>query len=373
MARSDQTAFRVRPLEGPFSGQNIDLIGRQLPYRAGGGGNISFGREQRTRLTWYPGNRVASQQVIGPVLKPTTINGVWKERFLGVDQPITLVELFEELCNTGVQVRVSWQTIVRIGIVKRVEWAPGDPTGGLTDIRWTIEFEWVSEDVGGTIRRINQNELQLRDVLIQCANQLLRLGGALDLFAQGVDSFVGLLSQPFRSTATQLSTLEEERESQFGVLSQAAVDSGTEVQIPSRIAQPAVSAAEGSQSNVAETSDVVAKIFPSTTTADDSLESILNQAIDRYNVIDESTTALRLAFEVRLRFEPLIRPDEFTVVAANPGTDLRRVAIQFYGDADAWPRIARFNGIEGSVIPEDVDDLVIPLSVPDALDPRENC
>jgi hypothetical protein len=183
---------------------------------------------------------------------------------------------------------------------------------------------------------------------------------------------VGLISQPFRPTATSLSQLQEERESQFSILSQAAVDSGTQATLPSKIAQNAVSAAEGSQANVAETSDVIARIVPSATTADDSLESILLQAIDRYDVIDATTVSLRLAFEVRLRFEPLIRPDEFTMVAANPGTDLRRVAIQFYGDADDWPRIARFNGIEGSVIPDDVEELVIPLSVPDALDPRED-
>ena len=89
--------------------------------------------------------------------------------------------------------------------------------------------------------------------------------------------------------------------------------------------------------------------------------------------MDQSFSAMTEVFELRLRLEEIVRPEAFTTITPVPGSDLRIVAIEFYGDADLWPRIAKQNGLETSAIPDDVEVLVIPLSLPDATDERIGC
>lgn len=55
----------------------IQLRGRSLPYRP-----VAWGERQRVNFNWFPGNPVASAQVIGVEFKPTTITGKWKDIFL---------------------------------------------------------------------------------------------------------------------------------------------------------------------------------------------------------------------------------------------------------------------------------------------------
>lgn len=372
MARSDQTAFVVEILEGPSAGVSVNLLGRELPYRSAEGGSISYGRTQRSQLTWYPGSRVASQQVIGPILEPTTINGIWKERYLSEDQPITLTEAFEELCSSGVQVRVSWQTITRLGIIKSFRWQPGAATGGLTDISWECTFEWNAEP-GRSAIRVNGATSPLREQVALAANRILTFRALVELFVSRVDNFVGLPNQPFAPSAASLARIDEENQVLLNALASTAVAAGEQANFSAELALGALSAAEGAQDNAAETVEVILGYSPAITASSDRLDVILNQAIDRYDVLDGSTTTLREMFSLRRELEPLVDPETFTVVAAQPGVDLRVYARQFYGNSDDWVRIARFNGIEGSTTPDGLGELIIPLTLPDALDERGVC
>ncbi len=202
MARSDPTAWVMEILEGPRAGQSFPLIGRAMPYRAGAGGSISFGKTQRSNLTWYPGNRFASQQILGSILKPTTINGVWKERYLGTDRPIQLVEAFEELLESGAQMRLLWQTVERQGIVKDFDWKPGNPVGGVGDIAWQATFEWSAPALSPPPRTVGDEALSIRDSVIRAVGTLGSLGFALENFAAGANFFVGLVKTSFQATAS---------------------------------------------------------------------------------------------------------------------------------------------------------------------------
>ena len=55
----------------------IVLRGRSMPYRP-----VSWGEKQRVNINWFPGNPIASAQVIGAMFKPTTMTGKWKDVFL---------------------------------------------------------------------------------------------------------------------------------------------------------------------------------------------------------------------------------------------------------------------------------------------------
>lgn len=139
--------------------RRVELRGRAMPYR-----KIGWGVSQRVNTIWYPGNPVASQQVIGPEELPTTMKGIWKALYLtGHDggtptvlvnrrgdqasgsagnQPSDIVDLFQEMCRSGVVWRVTWLSEVRKGVMTSFT-----PTWiRQTDCEWELTMEWSSRD-----------------------------------------------------------------------------------------------------------------------------------------------------------------------------------------------------------------------------------
>lgn len=137
------TSFEIAQIEGD-SPIVVELRGRAMPYQG-----VGWPVEQHSKLTWYPGNPVATQQLLGPRELPCSINGMWKSRFIagsvvvnGDKQAVTTafqaVQLLERVTRGGKQLRVQWLGEVRTGIVKRFT-----PTFDREhDVAWEIEFEW---------------------------------------------------------------------------------------------------------------------------------------------------------------------------------------------------------------------------------------
>jgi hypothetical protein len=368
VARSDTTDFLVEVIEGPRAGEVIALAGRSLPYRAGQGGSISFGGTQRTKLVWYPGNPVATQLVFGQTLEPTTINGVWRERYLGEDEPIRLVELFEELRMAGVQLLVSWETIVRTGLIKSFKWVPGEPTGGLTDIGWECVFEWNGDGrpaprkVGGAAAG------SLRDLVTALASTLndLRLGvGAISL---NFGTLFSALSLIFAPTARDSDDINDALFGAFDSLVNSASRMATEERLPLRYAQDASSAAGRAAEGAADFGDLFGNLASGVAVAtDDPVEHVLFE-LDRRLLVERTFDVIEQSYAARLRLDEMIQPSPYRRVRPAHGTDLRALALTYYGDADQWARIARANGLTTSRIPDDVNEIVIPTNTPDALD-----
>lgn len=132
------------------SRRKVELKGRALPYRG-----VAFGQDQRTKKTNYPGNPVATQQVLGPEYPDTEIHGEWKDRFLDPDVKVTndpifprpalaedLILLMYDIQRSGNPLRIQWGFEVRGGILKRFI-----PTyDRLEDVKWSMEFEWNNRD-----------------------------------------------------------------------------------------------------------------------------------------------------------------------------------------------------------------------------------
>lgn len=141
--------------------QRVELRGRAMPYR-----KVGWGVSQRVNTIWYPGNPVASQQVIGPEEDPTTMKGMWKALYLtghdgnsdavlvsrgggfgasksgGGNQPSDIVDLFQEMCRSGIVWRVTWLSEVRKGVMTNFT-----PTWiRQTDCEWELTMEWSSRD-----------------------------------------------------------------------------------------------------------------------------------------------------------------------------------------------------------------------------------
>lgn len=141
------SSLEITQLEGDRP-VTVLLRGRAMPYQ-----DPSWEAEQRTKLTFYPGNPVGTQQLLGPREQPTSFNGMWKDRFIrgnvlkngdagAVQSALDAVALFTELQRSGKRVRVQWANIVRTGLLSKFTFTPKRTQ----DIAWEIEFEWSGRD-----------------------------------------------------------------------------------------------------------------------------------------------------------------------------------------------------------------------------------
>ena len=371
MARSDPTAWLVEVLEGPHTGLRIPLEGRALPYRAGAGGSVSFGMRQRVKTVWYPGNPVATQLIFGPTLPPTTINGVWRDRYLGEDAAIDLVELFQELCATGVQLRVVWSALDYQGVIAGVDFQPGQPTGGLGDLGWSITFDWGARNGEGPRRVVGDDVSRtMRDDIARAATsfgQLRQL--ALDVTGV-VTELHGLPSTLSAAVGVTVEDLDAEGATALDTLTQAVSDLGFVDEPPPRALESAGAGLGQALDLQADTLDTFSNLFPGVATTSDDPAVLLALYLDRRTVVTLALTALDDAWQALQRVEALTRPAEQVIVRPVVGSDLRDIALLYYGDADLWMRLASANGItEGSRVPDDVHEIVVPLVATSALDP----
>jgi len=367
MARSDPTDFVIEVAEGPRAGEVIALTGRSLPYRSGQGGSIEFGGEQRTKLIWYPGNPVATHLVFGQTLAPTTINGIWKERYLGTDEPIRLVELFEDLRMSGAQVVVTWETILRTGLVKKFVWKPGDPVGGLTDIAWECVFEWNGD--GRVLpKKVGSASGTGRDLISRLAGLLGSARGAADVFSATYDTLRSALSGLFKSEADDIRALGDSMDGAYNSLVVAASRGASAELMPLRFAQDALSASGRAQESAAQLADLFGNMPTGVAVASDDVPTQMEFELRRYAEIERDFLVIEAAFDTQIQLQSVVRPDTYRRVRPPRGSDLRALALTYFGSADLWRHIAAANGLSASRIPNDVDEILVPIGTPDALD-----
>ena len=151
--------------------RSIELNGPSLPFMG-----AEWGFENNLITTWYPGNAIeGTQQNLGPRELPSTWEGEWKRTLMGkvpakfrdetgadvrIISPFTLREVVEDIGRSGALLTVVWAVtglegigalsnhaarntdvkIVRAGRMKSFK----TPIDRHTDIRWTMEFHWVS-------------------------------------------------------------------------------------------------------------------------------------------------------------------------------------------------------------------------------------
>lgn len=195
------TIEELAPSGAGLKPRKVTLTGPSLPHMG-----AEWAVENNLITTWYPGNGVeATQQVLGPRELPSTWEGEWRRTLMGkhpailsdasggesrVVSPHVLREAVEDIARAGVRLRVTWSVrgteavgsvtsgqvftgrknpdgsvrhdrvanptlrttdvqIVREGRVKTFR----TPIDRHTDIRWSIEFHWVSR--GGRQDRVS--------------------------------------------------------------------------------------------------------------------------------------------------------------------------------------------------------------------------
>lgn len=177
---SSLTIQELSPASAGGSPRTVVLLGPSLPFQ---GAEWAF--ENQIVTTWYPGNATeATQQNLGPRELPSTWEGIWRRTLMGtaptifIDEsgtsnqivaPHLLRQIIEDIARAGVRLRVTWSIrgtsrtgsvkgtgtdadetvdIIREGRIKSFR----TPIEKHTDIRWNIEFAWMSR--GGRLDKV---------------------------------------------------------------------------------------------------------------------------------------------------------------------------------------------------------------------------
>lgn len=323
--------------------RSIILRGRALPYRDR---TVSWEGEQHHRLTWYPGNPVGTLQVLGPREVPTTLGGMWKDRFLrgqveisgfqGLDGTTLtaeqLIGAFDQLRVAGNLLRVQWGPMVRNGILHRFRATPDR----IEDIVWEAEFVWSGRDDAEAPRAAAEPD--------EAPDLRKRVNETDDQLAFQPKT----ISKSYRQSV--LTSINGMR-SQAGVVFDRLRQVDGLVQTPAEIVGAVSSAVESIRIEATEAIGILSdEPYTAAQTTDRVLDVLTGERWRR--TLSRRVAALRATAQ---RLEQQVREKALggvlTVITLPGDTSLRQIAIQAYGTADAWQTIADFNGFTTSVIP----------------------
>lgn len=331
---SQAPAFDIEELSG--SRRRVTLRGRALPYQ-----NVAYTGKQRNKLTWYPGNPVASLQVLGPELEPTRLQGMWKDRFLvgqvevrGFEKPGTaeqLVAIFDSLRRSGNQLRVQWGAETRFGILALFEANWVRPQ----DVKWEAEFVWTGDqETAPRAGGVAQTNEALRKALTATDDDFVMDPGTMKEEYRG--DIVAGIDAMREKAGLVFDGVRQVQQSPDGA--------------PITAVQGAVAAVEALRSEGEATIGVLVDVPYTVGQTFDSVIEVLEGEVWR------RTTSLR----VRQQRAAAQRQGRVLVKAAVPGaiaivvvpadTTLRQLAITYYGSADDWQIIADVNGLHSSLV-----------------------
>lgn len=349
---ADPTNFTIVELTGDR--RTLSLGGRCLPYKP-----YSLKGKMRAEFTWYPGNAVASTQVLGAQEAPTTIRGQWKDKFVrSVDDegfnviPTGIAELnasqladvmaivtaVDSIRRGGQLLEVTWDAIVRRGLLtdfthswNRREWC-----------EWEMEFTWISQ--GEDEQPItfaqpadaNTFAGQLKNLVNNLEAQLAPAFQLVEDFSSTLNGYVAQIT----SASDQLTELA----------SSVAAAAFT----PQEAAERTLAAAESVKENASGIVTLVESTNPRDVIAvaspdDLGLGAVLDVDVYTRQLKVTSRSMVSLASENADTLRASIRQEELlaTFVARQP-TDLRQVSQIYYDTPDEWRRLLQYNQLTSS-------------------------
>lgn len=356
------TSVEIRQLEGDQP-VTVLLRGRAMPYRA-----VDWELEQATKVTFYPGNPVGTQQVLGPREVPTHMNGIWKDRFLkgavvkngdpgAVATAEDAVHLFEQLARAARTVRVQWASFVRSGLIKRFRATPDR----IQDIAWELEFEWVSRDDETAPRATTEQSAPSGQDLFRRVNELedvatLAPPSALEELTRelatinGIRDKVSALVDNLRTVETVVNAPAAVR----GAITNGVRSLVTQLEdFRQRILGPRSSARSGGTSQRVKgdyTSSTEVGRRGGTPPSSSSVQELQFEIWCR----SVGASAAALGFQLqRLELDVLSRtqPRTAQIITAKQGDTLYSLATRFYGSPDFANFLALTNRLTTAVVP----------------------
>lgn len=355
---SSASAFTIRELGGRK--RTLRLMGRALPKRP-----YTLVVAQREQTDWYPGHPDATQQVLGRELPPTTIEGVWNDRFLAEWEPIEtslrgisgtspiarldegpvsnardLVDVVDSICSEGQQIEVTWDRTIRVGLLKDFtqKWLRGE------DVEWGMTFKWAATGLP-TAPSVFRGSADYSEIARDFAGELVILAG------EGTPDFAE--PEEFRSLRdTVLGSFRDSVDSLEGAISNT------------------VNLVNDELSGARSVASVVVGMFDETDKLVDFLDEHVATALDVSSFVDGSfpmaavVRAEMFARRLRRRGNEIkasarqasldigkrVHSDIIATVVAAAGDDLRDVAQEWYGDPEEWKALAFTNHLESSAL-----------------------
>lgn len=341
------TTFTIKELTGEQ--RELRLADRALPYQG-----FTLETTQRAEVTWLPGSPEATVQVLGAKDEPSTINGIWKQRFLagqavvpaslngkGVYTSVELARIVDDICRKGQLLKVTWDEQIRTGIMTRcsINWTR------LQDCEWEIGFEWVARGEQKLPEARTTATKSLADVWGDVSVRNAAVSAEID-DTLGAGLPIGLIvRQAMVSAQTAIQDFTDGIRNTIeawaaGVSSALAAKRKTEGLLNSIASEAADAAQQHSRSYHRVTKE------GGTPEADVSFEALLLAVRAARNARRLRRATLLHAFEIGLESGVSL----VGIYTARDGDDLRDASFAFYGTPHEWRTLMTFNQLTSSAL-----------------------
>lgn len=368
------SATTIEQVTGPR--RRMTFKGRSLPYQP-----LELGIEVRTKTTWLPANPVANQQVLGSMRPPTTLTGMFKDKFLldnnesnGVDllnfpqvasggnpysqvssggsfvtsntfsgtQPALLarvvVDALTLMAEEQQKVRFSWDQYVRYGIIRR--FSPRFLR--INDVEWELELEWSGAVEFSPVKRlVKYNALTTAEGLAQILAAILAVLNAMGNLRQP-NAFVNRLAAGIVAIGSLVAGIIESLRS---IVSIANAPGDLLSTIQGQLAQIRLLAIalKSDLRNIRSARGEAALVGAADATANAALiEQLLRERLQELAAFAAEQQRLLAIFE---------GVEILATFFADTLTSLRDVATKYYGDPTQWTTISNYNGIYNDAAP----------------------
>lgn len=349
----------VNPNAPDLPGANqLELSGRGLPYRG-----VSFATNMRGEFTWYNGNPIGTAQMLGASEDPTSINGMWKNRFLSdvngsLKPPILLngataitsameaIKRVREFVVRGQLLRVTWLGIVRYGFMTRLEhkWWEAQ------DVEWEMKFDWISDGVNPDYPIGTDQKTLITDVDQTWQDQKDKLSQvAIPLYPLRSDTAVSI-DQAISSVVANISSIEDSISDLLDAVF-APVDTARKlIAVVTNMQDSADIILEEVRRRPAfETSRLAYSLHNSNGTSNQvSVAEELKAHKYRRGLITQANAIKSQAALQKSDLATTASPNLLALFVAREDMDLRTVSTKYYGSPDQWKSLMRFNGLSTS-------------------------
>lgn len=344
MANSDSSVMEFSEVVGPTI---LQLFSRALPYRP-----LRIGGRQRAEFTWYPGSSGAVVQMLGPTEEPITMNGFWKDRFIGVGdgttgmafyngEPIyavtSLVDLVDSLRRSGKKFKLSWDKLVRFGHITSFTQTWHTPH----DCEWELEFSVSAQEaeaapfVRGDPTSVQSFSYTFDAAALNIPPVIASLTDQMKALVYAAQTAISNVSAKIGNTAINLT------EQVFSPLAAARALSSTTAQGVASIAT-----ATGTITDRA-----IAEYFAF---AGGQNASPIGQQVAAYSYVNDWRAAGKsltgMCAVTRYETEKQLQSQLIASFVADREMDFRDVSMEFYGTQDSWRELMIRNGYPTSAL-----------------------
>lgn len=337
------------------------LGGRAMPYQ-----NFEVEGTMRAEFTWYPGNGVATVQMLGAQEKATVIKGMWKDKFIrsstdeGVDvnpdgialwngtQVGNVQELVKnidsEMRLAGRLLRVSWSGILRIGILTRFK----QIYPRIEDVEWEMEFQWISRGEIQTPPSLPQRATA-SDFADEANPILTAILDALDQLEQGIHAatdWLAIVTDAVATIEAGVAEIVAAVEANVDLINSQAETIRRTLNVTETIKGAALTIVEMVESTppfeLLKTDEPEKLDMSNALLADSYARNLKALARSMQALAASQGEALRANVD-----QDII----LAVFVARAPMDLREVSQQFYNTPNEWRRLMDFNALDSSFIP----------------------